>query len=179
MEIPETELEDLISETSGLWAKSSKEGSSLAYIPVKLLERICPTFLFNLKSKLETEVPNRADKKVSFTVKIKEDSYLFGLNETDKDGKPQEEMKMTIWRVKQDPSRQSGSFGGGASKGFAPQPLGELFIGSIEQANQLLKDESKKWYLADQKMEIHMDTGVAIAYVILKRNRYTAPPSTS
>lgn len=179
-EIPATEVEDLISETSGLWAKSTKEGSNLWYIPVKLVERISPTFLFSLKSKLETEVPDRANKKVSFTMKIKEDNYLFGLNETDQDGKAQDEMRMTIWRVKQNPASSFGSGTGGASRGFPPQPLAELFIGSIVECNTLLKDESKKWYLVHQEIHIDPNTQMPAVYVILKRNRYTgAPPPAS
>ena len=178
--IPASELEDFISEDNGFWMKA--QDGDLWHIPVKILsnDKVCPTLIFNIREAV-SQIDDRKNKKISFSLSYNNQTYICGINEFNRDGKPIEEDKLTVWRVKQKQGGGSSSFqGGGGNKGFAPQPLAELFIGTIEQCNIKLMDESKKWYLADQKIFMTNEEGETVAaFAILKRNRYVPPPPTT
>ena len=180
--VPEKELKNLLDETSGYWMKT-KDGDFWR-ISVVLMnnENVCPTILFNIREQMAA-IDDRVDKKIQFTYRYGEDNYLFGINEFDKKGVPIREEDLTIWRLKQKPNLGGGSssFQGGGGKGFAPQPLQELFMGTIDECNIKLMDESKRWFLAEQKIFLNETDGYKspLGYAILKRNRYIPPPTTS
>ena len=179
--VPEKEINILLDEKGGYWQKS-KDGGDFWRMSVVLMnnENICPTLLFNIREQMAV-VEERWNKKIQFTYNHGEDNYLFGINEFDNKGTPIKEEDLSIWRLKQRPN-SGGAQGSGTKGGFPPQPLAELFIGTIEECNNKLRDESKKWYLAEQKIFLNETDGYKspLGYAILKRNRYTpvAPTPT-
>lgn len=156
-EIPAEEITDLVSANDKLWRHG--ENTKFENALLDKLEITSPTFCNILQEGINK--PENQGKKVSFSF----EGFQFGIREDKSTG-----YKM-VWRLK-----LSGG-GGGYNSGnkSPPMPLAEIWVGTADAANDLLKDESKRWYLADQKIQVE-NSGIPQAFVILKRNRFIGQP---
>lgn len=159
-EVTASEIEYLISPNAELWKTGDNKDFENAFL--NDVRKLSPSFCFLLDKELDK--PENKDKSVNFVFK----DYLFGVRDTGG--------HKFLWRKKS----SGGTGGGGSGSGgkYPPMPLAELFFGTIDECNKLLKDEGKKWYLADQSIIINPEDGRSVmGFAILKRNRFV--PTTS
>ncbi len=154
--IPQSELEDLMSQKEDIW-QSSGEGFSQS--PFNVIKLIAPAF-YGIVNEFINKEENQ-DKKVSFTL----ENYQFGIS-------LRQNMKF-MWKRSLGSGQQGGS---GGNKNWKPAlPLQGYFFDTWTAANnEITRNPSVKWYHVQQEIVQDPDDKQNVqCFVLMKQNKFT------